>query len=387
MSVRLTGLDGIRGLAALFVVVHHCWLMSFPGYPANSGPVWTTFLVYGHLAVVVFIVLSGFSLGIAPARHGWRLDSLPAYARRRARRILPPYWAALLFSLAMAWLLGPQPANGPPNSTSVVVYGLLLQDFLAAPTPNGTFWTIAIEAHLYLLLPVLLLVMRRAGPVRMLICVLTGVLALGMLASPTWILRLAPQFAAGFAAGLVAAGAVRLRPPYPRFHWFAAGAALPVLALISLNGPVWTVRHYFWVDLAITPAVALFLAGVATGKPRFPSARSLRTLGDCSYSLYLTHAAIIVPLARKLVQPNVPHGVPAFLVTLAIGVPLTLLVAHLFAKVFEIPFTARRERAEGPPARRSAAAPATRSHQNAAPPPVPESAGRNRPGTDTGAAR
>ena len=111
MSVRLTGLDGVRGLAALYVVVHHCWLMSFPGYPANSGPAWTGPLVYGHFAVVVFIVLSGFSLAIAPARNGWRLDGLGRYAVRRARRILPPYWVALVFSLVIAWTLGPQPAN------------------------------------------------------------------------------------------------------------------------------------------------------------------------------------------------------------------------------------------------------------------------------------
>ena len=63
-SRRVVGLDGIRGLAALFVVVHHCWLMSFHGYPSNTGPSWLGFLLYGHFAVVVFITLSGFSLAI-----------------------------------------------------------------------------------------------------------------------------------------------------------------------------------------------------------------------------------------------------------------------------------------------------------------------------------
>ena len=336
MSVRLTGLDGVRGLAALYVVVHHCWLMSFPGYPANSGPAWTGPLVYGHFAVVVFIVLSGFSLAIAPARNGWRLDGLGRYAVRRARRILPPYWAALVFSLVIAWTLGPQPANGPPTTSSVVVYWLLLQDFLPAPAPNGTFWTIAIEAHLYLVLPVLLLLRRRRGPAVTLAAVLIPVLALGLLASPAWLLRLAPEFAVGFAAGVVAAGVVALPRPHPPWHWLALAAAAPVLGLIIANGPVWTVRHYFWIDLAIIPAIALFLAGVATATPRFLDTAPLRTLGSFSYSLYLTHAPIIVPLARKLVQPNVPHGVPAFLVTLAIGVPLALIVARGFAAVTEL---------------------------------------------------
>ena len=74
---RLHGLDGIRGVAALFVVLHHCWLLSFPGYPSDTGPWWLGWLIYGHFAVVVFIVLSGFSLSIAPARSGWQLAERP----------------------------------------------------------------------------------------------------------------------------------------------------------------------------------------------------------------------------------------------------------------------------------------------------------------------
>ena len=43
-AARLHGLDGIRGIAALFVVLHHCWLLSFPGYPSNTGPWWLGWL-------------------------------------------------------------------------------------------------------------------------------------------------------------------------------------------------------------------------------------------------------------------------------------------------------------------------------------------------------
>src|ERR1051325_304421 len=99
---RRPGLDGIRGLAALFVVIHHCFLMSYPGYPVANGPVWTHWMIYGHLAVVVFIVLSGFSLAVAPARSGWQLGSMKRFAFRRAWRILPPYWPALVYSMIVA---------------------------------------------------------------------------------------------------------------------------------------------------------------------------------------------------------------------------------------------------------------------------------------------
>src|SRR2546430_10448002 len=104
---RIAGLDGVRGLAALYVVVNHIFERAFPGYPADHAPFWAAGFIYGRFAVVVFIVLSGLSLTLAPARHGWRLDGIARFARRRAWRILPPYSAALAFSLRVALLIVP----------------------------------------------------------------------------------------------------------------------------------------------------------------------------------------------------------------------------------------------------------------------------------------
>src|SRR3954452_22918074 len=85
---RLVGLDGLRGLAALYVVVYHLFLRAFPGPAADSAPIWAAGFRYGRFAVVVFIVLSGFSLSVGPARMGWRLGSTWRFAHRRAWRIL-----------------------------------------------------------------------------------------------------------------------------------------------------------------------------------------------------------------------------------------------------------------------------------------------------------
>ena len=63
----------------------------------------------------------------------------------------------------MAWIVVPQPGEGTPTGKSVVIFGLLLQDVFGSPSPNGAFWSIAIEAQLSLALPLLLLVRRRAG--------------------------------------------------------------------------------------------------------------------------------------------------------------------------------------------------------------------------------
>lgn len=352
---RLVGLDGIRGVAALFVVLHHCWLLSFPGFPVNTGPAWTGWLVYGHLAVAVFITLSGFSLAVAPARSGWEIGGIPRFIRRRAWRILPPYWAALLLSLVIAWTVVAQPGEGAPTGRSALVYGLLLQDVFGAPSPNGAFWSIAIEAQLYLVFPLLVLLLRRAGALVMLgvatVTVVTIELAASSIPLAGLLLRLTPQFGVLFAIGMVAAGVVseggrRWRGlPWP---WLALVAAVPALLMITLQGSVWTVEHYSWVDLAIGPAVGLLLVGASLGRPavlvRVLDTRPVRRLGSFSYSLYLTHAPLVVVL-HHFIAPHMTPGVPAFLATLVVAVPVTLVVAWVFASVFELPFQRYRSSA------------------------------------------
>src|SRR5689334_5218993 len=177
---RLVGLDGLRGLAALFVVINHVFLRTFPGYPVDHAPFWAGWFIYGRFAVVVFIVLSGFSLALSPARHGWRLDSAARFAQRRARRILPAYWGALAFSLAVAWLIVRQPGHGMPDAKSVLVNGLLVQNIVGAHTPNAAFWSMAVEAQLYLLFPLLLLIVRRRSGIVMLAMVTLVVAAVGI---------------------------------------------------------------------------------------------------------------------------------------------------------------------------------------------------------------
>ena len=352
-SHRLAGLDGIRGLAALYVVVNHVFLRAFPGYPVDHAPFWAGWFIYGRFAVVVFIVLSGFSLALSPARHGGRLDGVSRFARRRARRILPAYWAALVFSLAVAWLLVPQPGYGVPDARSVLVNGLLIQNLVATHSPNAAFWSMAVEAQLYFAFPLLLLMARRWSAVAMVASVTLVVAAIGFVGPhisrlDTFVIQSPPDLAALFAlgvltAGIVSASAARTSWPWP---WLALGAAAPLLATISVLGSVWTLNHLLWIDLALGPAIACLLAGLATGRPGFLlrvlDARPVRNLGLSSYSLYLTHGPIVVVVYEEIVAGRVHQGVPAFLVTLALALPLTILFARVFASVFETPFLRER---------------------------------------------
>jgi len=350
---RLAGLDGIRGLAALFVVINHIFLRAFPGYPVDNAPAWAAWFIYGRFAVVVFIVLSGFSLALSPARHGWRLDSIRTFAVRRARRILPAYWAALAFSIAIAWLVVPPPGQGLPGSRSAIVNGLLVQNIVGAPSPNRSLWTMAVEAQLYLVFPLLLLTVRRYGGLAMVAAVTLAVAAVGIVGPhvprlDTFVIQSAPDLAALFAIGIMAAGIVgasRARRSWP-WGWFALAAAVPVFAVIWWRGSVWTLGHLFWVDLAFGPAIALLLAALATGRPkpllRVLDSRPLRSLGMSSYSLYLIHGPVVIVVYEKFVAERFRHGVPAFLLTAALVLPITIALSKLFAAAFERPFLRRR---------------------------------------------
>jgi len=342
----------VRGLAALYVVIDHVFLRAFPGYPVDRAPFWAGWFIYGRFAVVVFIVLSGFSLALSPARHGWRLDGMSRFARRRALRILPPYYAALAFSLAVAWLIVPPPGQGAPGARSVVVNGLLVQNLVDAPTPDQSFWSIAVEAQLYVVFPLLLLMVRRWGAVVMVATVTLVVATVGLLGPhvsrlDVFVIQSPPDLAALFAVGVVSAGIVGASATRRSWPWpvLALAAAAPVLAMIGWRGSVWTLDHLFWVDLALGPAIACLLAGLATGRPtallRLLDARPIRNLGASSYSLYLTHGPIVVVVYEKVVAGRVRQGVPAFVVSLALVLPLTIVFARVFASVFETPFRQR----------------------------------------------
>ena len=113
-----------------------------------------------------------------------------------------------------------------------MVYGLLLQDVFGAPSPNGAFWSIAIETQLYLLLPLGLLILRKANATVLIAAALLPVLFIGIFAPSApavhMLMRITPQFAVGFTLGMLAAGVVgnqRLRRQ--PWHWFALAAAVP----------------------------------------------------------------------------------------------------------------------------------------------------------------
>jgi peptidoglycan/LPS O-acetylase OafA/YrhL len=142
---RLEFLDGLRGVAALYVMMDHLTAAYIARLPVGLQRA-TGWMTQGHYAVNVFIVLSGYCLmlPVAAAGTGQLKGGFGAYIQRRARRILPPYYAAIVVSLLVLILtrgtdIGKMRAFAP----DVLVSHLLLIHNLRSQ------WVFQIEAPLW----------------------------------------------------------------------------------------------------------------------------------------------------------------------------------------------------------------------------------------------
>ena len=151
-------LDGLRALAALWVILSHIWIIPC-GMAARESLVGrlTNWTLYSHFAVDIFIVLSGFCLILPVARDGKLKGGAIPFFLRRARRILPPFYAALVLSVGVALVieaLGRQPVQ--VSGLALLANVFLVQDlFQPLNIFNGPFWSIAVEWRIYFLFPLI----------------------------------------------------------------------------------------------------------------------------------------------------------------------------------------------------------------------------------------
>jgi peptidoglycan/LPS O-acetylase OafA/YrhL len=369
--IRLDFLDGIRGLAALYVLLHHIWLTSFPlsaKYGATchiclDAPVWSTWLRWGHLSVVVFIVVSGFSLALAPMRNADRLPGgFRRYIYRRAWRILPPYWAALALSCLLIVASTGQYTGRTVDAKAVVVHALLVNNVIDSAKPNPPFWSIAVEWQIYFVFPILLLAVRKYGSLVM----ACGTVALTILAyilglrhealanlldlDPHFtaplgkLLHLTPQFLALFELGVLFAHVFIksgwiYRVPWMRIGTLLGGSTLAALVVLDTRA---VEQSFFWIDLLVGTTTATLFAGFAQHPQSLP-VRILGStlpawLGQSSYSLYLIHAPVLELLYHSLVLPHISGHNEQFFLLLVLALPVAILASRGFWRCFEQPF-------------------------------------------------
>jgi peptidoglycan/LPS O-acetylase OafA/YrhL len=149
---RLAGLDTLRALAIVLVMVFHLgWRL-----PDGFKPI----ARFGWVGVDLFFVLSGYLIGsqlLKPVRGG-RGVSLAWFYRNRAYRILPVYLVVLaLYVFWPAW-------REEPGMSPLWQYLTFTQNFFVDYSNNQAFshvWSLCVEEHFYLVLPMIVLVMAR----------------------------------------------------------------------------------------------------------------------------------------------------------------------------------------------------------------------------------
>jgi peptidoglycan/LPS O-acetylase OafA/YrhL len=344
--------DGVRAVCALFVLVAHTWFQPANGYYAER---WMNKLglSYSHLAVDAFIVVSGFVIGLPIARSGDRIKSLPRFLKRRATRILPPYYAALFLAVAFI-LLGANRMTGtvwdnslPLTWQRLLLHVSLLQN-LPFAVPGGSIsyqlWSIAVEFQIYLLAPLLVLLARKTSYA---FCIALT-LALSFLVHRAFpALDLAWHwYVALFAMGAAAARAT-VRTPELAGKLFWPGMAALGLAggSILLFGNAFFKSYIFWIDVAVGAGVTGVVAGLA-GAEKNPLRRVLEHswlagIGRFSYSLYLIHPMLLHLIWLGLKRTTSFDNVELFFAMVALN-PLIVLAAWAFYRAFERPFMVRR---------------------------------------------
>ncbi|HIK06826.1 MAG TPA: acyltransferase [Trichormus sp. M33_DOE_039] len=365
--IHLPYLDGLRGLASLYVVLVHVEPAMGEHLPVH----WFLFarmMKYGAFSVISFIVLSGYVLMLPVARseNGHLAGSLIDYIKRRSRRILPPYYIALFICLligAVVFILeqftsfqwnkfAGLGSFDPKFSWIDVVSHLLLVHNLNESTYitiNPPMWSIATEWQMYFLFPLFLLpIWRKFGLFQLLlIAFVIGLTPLylfnGFLeqANP-WLLGI---FSLGMAAADIGFSqkpklvAMRNSLPWGWLAIFFTGIAF-FTEWRRLGLHIWINQSF--AGLAFACLFIGITKSIMAGKEPSLVLRILQhpwaiALGTFSYSLYLTHGPVLVFVRYFLFYlPISPDMFAA--ASYLLGTAMSLVIAYWFYLFFERPF-------------------------------------------------
>lgn len=391
-DARLAGMDGLRGIGALVIVIAHVWLNLGSAAPLGRFP---AVIQHAPLFLVMFFVLSAFLLYRPFVAAG--LAGRPARVRRyfehRARRILPAYLLVLVASglvLGVATVAPFSVAEGMPptlprtgwlwsHPALGAINASLVQTLLPGTmmTGVGPAWTLTVEFCFYLLLPVLAGLAFAVGARRLrlpaaltawigpALLVTTGLVAkwvhvhvvlAGMTPVEAFFADWGPTWQAVFARSVLVQAdllGIGMACAVVFVRWRGTSGTplrLAVIGALVVIGVAVTATLPTWQDTGW----ALFWAGmvllVATRPPGpglglvagFLASRPVHWAGELSYSVYLWHLPVILLLAR--IGVTAPQTTLGFLANCAMVLAVTYLLAQLTWRWVERPALARGRR-------------------------------------------
>lgn len=360
---RIRALDGLRGLAAVVVILHHVllvdnWfanaLLTFEAYPSDD---WKAIVYFtplhiffaGTEAVLVFFMLSGIVL--VRAFPGFTSLSVSYFVSRLTRLYLP-IWGSIVFALLLTfarpdrvppgiswWLLGNYQtvtAEGVLTDSeqlnTLLVESAVLINYsdLYSNWLNSSLWSMKIEIVASILLFVFVLGSKR--PVVFLVLFAAAVFLLDL--DP--VIRQYLQFLMFFAAGAwLAVSKIRAS------RWVADG--LIVFSVLAFTTP-WMLRGASsplasgGIELLLGLVGAIALGFGVLGDSSFKKlleTRPFQYLGSRSYSIYLVHAPVVTLVGFWVV--NLTGSIQDWFTVAPLAVVLALLAGELFHWAVERP--------------------------------------------------
>jgi peptidoglycan/LPS O-acetylase OafA/YrhL len=360
-SARIECLDGLRGIAAMWVLLGHAMILTGWQVPVLGRPA---------LAVDLFMMLSGFLMAFhymeRRARDPWHAPATwLTFWTRRFFRIAPLYYLLLAAALLAGPLIGgyrdeiavvlPGTATEAARyldqswqnvlAHATFVFGFDPYYGFATPLPD---WSIGLEMAFYAVFPFLMVLAARIGFLATAAIVSVGCVLLSRAFSDFFLAFNEPSLLAIklpiFLAGMLVAASLQ-KSGWARLVLLAVALALCVLPVRGADGGklVALIRCASLGTLALLadchrlPAMAGFgwlmrrLAAIMGG-------RVARFLGDTSYGVYLLHLLVMIP-AAALVMRWLQPGEPAirFAVTLLVVMPSVYATAWLLHIAIERP--------------------------------------------------
>ncbi len=379
---RLPGVDVLRGVAAMLVVLRHIHIrFRINGYevqPFLPETLGTVLLNTGHYSVVCFFVISGFLITrLSLRRWGSPHRISPAvFYGLRAARILPCLLLVVAASSVLHLLdVGPFVIRSERGSLGDAVFAALgfhvnwyegRHGYL--PGNWDVMWSLSVEETFYLLFPLACLALRSP------IAILFGLLPVIAIApfNRVWLQGIVPwddyswlSCMDGIAMGCIV-GWMSERRPLGRSGArvaMAAGVAAVLLIIVFRKATTalgLTATGTYVSVLELGMALVLLAMGSGVGNTALARGTSLlRAVGRCSYELYLTHMFVIFGFFiafRALFGSSAPHSA-IYPTSYALMLILSVVLGHLVSRWFSEPANRALRERFGARMRRDAPAP------------------------------
>ncbi len=305
-SARFPGLDSLRVFAIAGVVGRH--------YPHTDAPTWFAELTrFGWTGVDLFFVLSGFLIGrqlLEPIAAGTR-PQLYQFYFRRFLRIFPSYWVVLAIYALIPF------AREEESMAPLWRFLTFTQNFGFDGGAFGHAWSLCVEEHFYLVLPILVLALAPRIHSQGIVFLVLGLIAAGVvfrsiswwahLAVPSegvplntiywkWIYFPTWNRMDGLLAGVVLALVHVFRPNlWTRWQKAPLGAVVFALVALSLAWPLCAANKTLIGSAILFPVLSIGFAAMIVFAASDIGARSIgrlpgaRWLAAITYCVYLTH--------------------------------------------------------------------------------------------------